>query len=377
MKTINRNEACPCGSGKKYKKCCQLKKPTQLTDILSSELALQQEEILYYALEEFEVEIEEMLDSYPTDQMPKEAILILQHFIALDCLFSDETALTNYIRSNGSKLKRPRTKQIVETWERGFSMMAKVVKRESPIHYVVSEVITNKEFSITLLNERDYEIDERLFGFFVPYDSAYTIFTEVLNFTSDDAFHGEQAIKAIYEEEMSDDIETFYMENFITILDTLFFGTVEDLIEDLEWESEAYEQVAELVKLGFDTQGAAKQVAHLAITLWYKFCQRNQPKRIPKPLLYVAAIQYIVDSTIFQDPALSKKEYAEQFKLSPSSLSTKIREIEAVLENELEELRLEISEIDVYSLFDDLHFDEEDDEDDDFYIDDEDEDLPF
>lgn len=29
MKNIGRNQPCPCGSGKKYKKCCALKSPLQ------------------------------------------------------------------------------------------------------------------------------------------------------------------------------------------------------------------------------------------------------------------------------------------------------------------------------------------------------------
>ena len=40
MKNIGRNQPCPCGSGKKYKKCCALKSPLQrrqFTNMLSGE----------------------------------------------------------------------------------------------------------------------------------------------------------------------------------------------------------------------------------------------------------------------------------------------------------------------------------------------------
>ena len=40
MKNIGRNQPCPCGSGKKYKKCCALKSPLQrrqFTNRLSGE----------------------------------------------------------------------------------------------------------------------------------------------------------------------------------------------------------------------------------------------------------------------------------------------------------------------------------------------------
>ncbi|WP_423785753.1 SEC-C metal-binding domain-containing protein [Gimesia maris] len=34
MKKTGRNESCPCGSGKKYKKCCLLKKPENRKNIM-------------------------------------------------------------------------------------------------------------------------------------------------------------------------------------------------------------------------------------------------------------------------------------------------------------------------------------------------------
>ncbi|WP_246942846.1 YecA family protein [Bacillus pinisoli] len=100
---MSRNEPCPCGSGKKYKKCCQQNQPTQLTDILSSELAIQQEEMLYFAYEEFEDEVEEAVSSYPTEELPEEAVHILEHFLALNCLFSYEKAIEDYLIDHGNK----------------------------------------------------------------------------------------------------------------------------------------------------------------------------------------------------------------------------------------------------------------------------------
>jgi uncharacterized protein YecA (UPF0149 family) len=370
MITINRNDPCSCGSGKKYKKCCQLSKPTQLTDILSSELALQQEEILTFALEEFEIEIEEMLETLPIHELPEEAIHLLEHFIALDCLFSYENVLADYLRVNASKIKRPRTRQIVETWKDGFPSLVRVVEQQSPIHYVVSEIITNKKFSITLLNERNYEINELLFGFYVAYGSAYTIFTEVLNFAGEDAMHGEKAVKAMYQEDPTEDVDSFYRENFINILVLLFYGTVEELIKDLDWDNESQQLVAELIKVKLEALGAPQVIIQLGVSFWYKYCQRTDSKRIQKPILYVVAIQYIVDSATYPYANFSKKEYAEEYDLSVSSLSSKIREIEALLEDDIEQLKMMIEEEEDEFEFDfenDFGFDFEEDE----------EDLPF
>lgn len=40
MQKANRNDPCPCNSGKKFKKCCELKKAFQNVQVLTSESAL-------------------------------------------------------------------------------------------------------------------------------------------------------------------------------------------------------------------------------------------------------------------------------------------------------------------------------------------------
>ena len=44
MGKIGRNEACPCGSGKKFKRCClgkQLEKTANITDVQKAQISLQ------------------------------------------------------------------------------------------------------------------------------------------------------------------------------------------------------------------------------------------------------------------------------------------------------------------------------------------------
>lgn len=42
MEKISRNDLCPCGSGKKFKKCCENQKKTRTFHLLSSEQRVQE-----------------------------------------------------------------------------------------------------------------------------------------------------------------------------------------------------------------------------------------------------------------------------------------------------------------------------------------------
>src|SRR5690625_5989566 len=45
---VGRNDLCPCGSGKKYKKCCMNNKVVSLDGVIDKELNQLQEPLLYF-----------------------------------------------------------------------------------------------------------------------------------------------------------------------------------------------------------------------------------------------------------------------------------------------------------------------------------------
>jgi uncharacterized protein len=54
---IGRNEPCPCGSRKKYKKCCE-KKQDRLDKVLETELIGLQVDIMRFAYDKYASELE-------------------------------------------------------------------------------------------------------------------------------------------------------------------------------------------------------------------------------------------------------------------------------------------------------------------------------
>jgi hypothetical protein len=50
---IGRNEPCPCGSGKKYKKCCGAKEAVSITHVIENEIDDLQTKLLHFALNHY------------------------------------------------------------------------------------------------------------------------------------------------------------------------------------------------------------------------------------------------------------------------------------------------------------------------------------
>lgn len=312
-----------------------------ITDMLTSELVSQQHAILNFALDHYEEEIKEELEGFPLDDMPEEAAMLMTHHGALWRIFCDSddkpSVIKEYLNTYGASIKRPRVREMVESWDAGFPALYQVTQKISSTHFLGKDIISNKEFPITLLEEREFFEQDLLFGIFVPHEASFTIFVEVLNFEREEAPRVEQAIHKLYEE-AEEDPESFYKDWFIEIVETLVFGSIDEAIEDLEWENEQHQSVAAILKQELELKGVPDTLIRLGVTLWYSFCQQNPPVRIQKPMVYVAALHYMVDS--HTNPfEITKNRYVKEYGVSASGLATKIRELENTLAEELDSLR--------------------------------------
>jgi uncharacterized protein YecA (UPF0149 family) len=335
MKTVNRNDLCSCGSGKKYKKCCLTNKIVQLSDLISTEIVEQQDLLLNYAVSRYEDAIRGNLEEFPLEETPEEVQTVFYHFAILQEIFLSNrkpSIVEEFIKTQGSRIKRPRIKEIVESWNAGFPSFVRIEKKHSDTQYEVVEMFSNRKFSIKLLQERPFKEHELLFGFIVPFESSFTIFSEVLNFEGEDAVQAEKSIRDLYKEVgEEEEMEDFYSEWLLETVETFIFGTMDDLLEELEWENEMYKLIATILKQRLEGVGVPSSIVRIGITLWFQYCELQPPARIPKPMIYVAALEYIVMSFIVPEHLLVKKEIAEEVGISVSSLSSKIKDLEKVL----------------------------------------------
>jgi len=70
MGQVGRNDPCPCGSGKKYKKCCGKNNVVNIDRLLEREILAQQDKIIDFALINYGQEITEIISVYLEEMDP-------------------------------------------------------------------------------------------------------------------------------------------------------------------------------------------------------------------------------------------------------------------------------------------------------------------
>lgn len=102
MKKIGRNDLCPCGSGKKYKNCCGKSNVITMESLIEKELTNVQVDLLKFALENYEEEVNEFIADWIEEfDIPEEALEMFYLFTLVWAITSFEihgkTILEHYI----------------------------------------------------------------------------------------------------------------------------------------------------------------------------------------------------------------------------------------------------------------------------------------
>jgi len=111
---VGRNDPCPCGSGKKYKKCCMLKNAVSITALLEKDAAALHNRIIDYAVtsysEELTKDFQEKVEYLIIKDRKKELeFYILAHsiwFIFFKPLEDGTTIMERFIREKGHTIRR-------------------------------------------------------------------------------------------------------------------------------------------------------------------------------------------------------------------------------------------------------------------------------
>lgn len=343
---ISRNAPCPCGSGKKYKKCCGLHEAVSITQVIESEIDELQKQILHYAMWQFGEEIKEDFEEF------KEGFFIqnndegtqffeLIHSIWFTLFKEDEdgeTILEKFIAAELRKIKRPRLKQILQSWTEARVMAGKIIRYEDP-QLTVEDGFTSEKVEAVILTkmQETYKEGEFFVGFLVPFDQKFLFFPAPFDVPGKSP---EQAIDFIEDRGLDagyDSPQEFLSDFTIEIMYDLLTDEMNMTIENLQWPGQAYQVVAEVFQEQLEMLDEPKEVIDSGIMLWFQFCQKRQ-KRIQNPNIYVAALHYLVSTIIPIDSMSTQKEFAEHYGVSTGSMASIYREMDNVLSDEIGEI---------------------------------------
>ncbi|MEK6455466.1 tetratricopeptide repeat protein [Caldifermentibacillus hisashii] len=340
MKKIGRNDLCPCGSGKKYKNCCGKSNVITMESLIEKELTNVQVDLLKFALENYEEEVNDFIADWLEElDIPEEALEMFYFLILVWAITSFEihgkTILEHFIDKKGSKWNRPRIRNILPTWSQAKPSVAIIEEQDKNQLLTLEDIFTNEIKKVKVLEDHPVETGGMVAGILLPAGEIFIFFTSFIDLP---AGLTEKVKKGVYQLfEKSDEgnpnefLSTFYPE----ILHFFIFGP-NPAAEDLEWLSPKHLEVAQEFQ-DYMEDIYDEVIIKLGVYLWHQYCLKKNPK-VMKPSVYVATLRYLIDQFIPYGEWVTQNELAEEFGISSSSLSAKYRDMEKVLKEELDEL---------------------------------------
>lgn len=371
---VSRNEPCPCGSGKKYKKCCGLQKTVSITSIIEKEIMDIQAQVLHYAMERFEIELDDdfsgRIDRLLVEDEDEMEYYLFVHtlwftsFVPVD---HGKTILQHFIEEKSRMIQRPKVKEILQTWTNPRPIAGRVVGITSDT-MAVRDAFTNEVHQIKLLEEYDVTANAFLFAILVPFGTEWIVFPTIFDMEGEDNEKEELFLRKEFGRTIYDNPIEFLQEQFLDLMNTLPYAMLDYGSGSIDWKNDAHREIAVLFEEKMKEGSAPDTIIATGLLLWFKYCEKDL-KLIKKPETYAAAVHYL---NLKANPMLdlTKKEIANLYGISPSTLGTAIRHMEFDLYEELMELKgmyleqiIEDLELGSFGFPDDDWDDEEDDDD--------------
>lgn len=322
---VGRNDPCPCGSGKKYKKCCEGKNESPLETLIDEEL----ERIVLGAYEqatssadlsEFESHRRRWKSKLGKLMGPddiEEAVSEYFLFIARRDLWK-----RHLLRMLNSPL-RSTVRSILELWKDPIILFGKV-KEEQEEYVVVQEILGEGTYNLEKKQGMLLEEHSFIFGVVLPdnrnqENDIYVISS--LMFINDWNGSFEKQIVELAESSGFDKSLEFYKEHMADIYEILLARdsrTVNELIEHdfTPVQQEVIEILEEVLELRNTAQEARELLKNIVVTYFLK-----EHPNFRKPGVIAAAVFFVaVDLGIMEDEELTNAEIAKLFDVSTSSM---------------------------------------------------------
>ncbi|MBD1381404.1 SEC-C metal-binding domain-containing protein [Metabacillus arenae] len=339
--SVGRNDPCPCGSGKKYKKCCMNSNVVQLGDVIFSELQQIQEELREYAVNHYPDVLDEVLEEIIgerdlSDEEFKEIHLILLSWCVLSIQFEDqETIFHRFCQAIKNKY-RPSAISLLEKWIGATGSLVEVTNILDNLHLEVKDIFTNELKTVKLQAPAEIEQGSLLGGFLLPFGSSYSFlygqFVELF-------FDIPSFLKEFHEMEGFDDDQAKLRAIYPVLIVDNTFVEMGDMpsVEELEWKNPYHRMVSVLYQNVALKTGWPAELADVGSFMWHFYCLKEDPQ-IRKPESYAAGLHYFVDTNVPMLGFYTQGEIAKKYGVSAATVSKTYRKLEEGLEEEIEKL---------------------------------------
>ncbi|CAG9623244.1 hypothetical protein [Sutcliffiella rhizosphaerae] len=316
--------------------------------VLESELVGLQVEIMRYSYEKYRVELESVsanyIHKYSMNEMKQEAYEELLHlwYIFTGERENNQTIFEEFLVANENKFSRPLVKEWAQSWKVATPSIYKVANIRGEV-YTMEDFFTKEKVKVTYIGREDtLNKNELVVGMFVPYQQANVVFMSTFERGTLEAIRIEEKIGRMLEGlELN---ASYVRENFPQLAGQVIeFELSEEDVQDLPVQDEAQGQVLELFTTVAKKRGYPAKLLSFAQMLWSIYCMKESPG-IRNVQNYAAALLYFLDTHFMKEQLETQKGLAEEFGISPGSVSTTYRKLDDLLQPVLETFAEDIAE---------------------------------
>ncbi|MBM7648796.1 hypothetical protein JOC78_001742 [Bacillus ectoiniformans] len=347
--SVGRNEPCPCGSGKKYKKCCGKSEGLAIHGVLLEELEGLQRQLIDYAMENYshpmKNQFQSLLHNHEALRKDPQVFLVAFEiwFILTQKVKKDRTILEQFVLERIRSIHRGRTQKIVANWPKVKFVAGEVEASEGTVYHV-RDCLSGEKVAVRARQE--VAMDKSfIVGGLLPFENEYTFFMIDFHFDKEMASSAKEWMVSQFKEAETDNPQLFLAENLLGLLNGLFAmydqkqeqATEQPLdFEELKWEKDSQKSTAEVLESFLQEEGVEDLRTQTAILLWNLYCQKENPT-IRKPEIYVGALFSLLQSYEIVEASYSNAALAKRLGVSAPSLSKRAKEMEGELRERLEQ----------------------------------------
>ncbi len=342
---VGRNDSCPCGSGKKYKRCCLGKNEETLETLIDDELeriirgmyqqSRSRAEMRRY--ERYQEEWNRRLGKY----WDKENVNIAttEYFLFVE----QQKAWAAYIETVLQDSLRDTVRSVVELWKEPVILFGKVKSEENGL-LQVEEIQGEETFTLEISEKLGEEGDILAFGLALRdhrqhENGLYTLSSFMFIKDVNQAF--EKDIVNLIESSQADSTLAFYQKHMVDVYEFMFDRdntTTEDLI-DAELEDEQQEALTILEEVLDDVE-VVPEVKDFLQNVGITYFIKEKP-RFRKPNVIAAAVFNVaLDLEVLGGLTMTNREIAERFDVSTSSIKPHADRIHGFVEEMLEKTKV-------------------------------------
>lgn len=320
---VGRNDPCPCGSGKKYKKCCESRQTDSIEEVQTEELERLLQSFYDHYPERKDMEEYANLVRAWSKTIGDYLDLEMIEAIVMDEFFFHykQEIWLGYLEKQKKKIVRPSTLSVLSQWDNPVVFVGKVAEVDEN-YMTVSHILTKESIMLRRESDKPVPVGVHVYCFILPdgtnKENHYLAISSLVFFPVD---HQEvfDKIEKQFEKQDTLSASAFLKDTGATLWKLLGengyeggeythfeVGVLQVAIDFLEKNNREYGKFIEIVE---------------------DYLVEQQPNARKEVAIAAGAIRFGQENGLFEPFDMTIKEIAETFEVSTSSLNKYYNEI--------------------------------------------------